>query len=418
MNPLVPQCVLSHQVVMPAQSRKVMVTITVPNPNPNRASTSSGLLRELKVALDTSGSTSDPSGPNNRKSKLTSMKDASIRLVDGVPGDIFVSVESFASQHARVMTTQTAASSRAEAKKLIQKLTSGGQTGITSALRQAALSKKPGYLTRALIETDGLFNLDSESKLMSMMKDPLCVPIWFVGIGADYNDQLLTELADAAPEGSVFIHVSDADELFDVTQDLLATMNSLGGYTNVKIKLTALNGVVPEYANKFVPGYHEVPIEPLGQWQVTSFDDSLDPNGQQLLVGLDMDSAALHAKFGGQGDIVVDVAKYEITYDEAGITATPIVGTLQVTITDNAANFNAAPVNQTVLNTMFTRMAHIATLNQNYGAAATLLTRAGNTSAAVVLQTMSTENASPLQVREAQNATRFAGREVLKTISS
>lgn len=415
-QPLQPVVDLSHKYLKPGPGRKVMVTCTIQNPRPTVQQ--SFLQRVLKALIDTSGSTSGRAGGSSNKSILQAVKDGLTSIVDRIFEDTWISLDTFAASHDRVVKTQTTLAARNEFKKALKGLSSRGSTGITDGLRRIAWSKQPGNLTRGFVFTDGMFNLDNTQDLLDIMQDhTLCVPVWFVGIGVTYDEDILTRLAEIGPPGSVFKHVSSADELEIVADELLATLDSLGGYTGVSVKFSPMNGVSVDFANRFVPGFSEISVNPTQTWHVDALDDSLDPRGQQILVGFDIPADVLYQQYGGRGDVVVEVAKYEITYMEDGVQAAPIEGVLSLTITDNESLIAANPPNQTVLNTMFTRVGHLKTLEGNFAEAATLMSRAGHTAVAVQLNTM-VSGGNELHGREVRNLTRFAGREALKTIQS
>jgi hypothetical protein len=200
-----------------------------------------------------------------------------------------------------------------------------------------------------------------------LVSGPNAAPVWVLGIGRDYDDHFLSELARRGKPGSFYSHAKDAAELTRLFADYAARLASSGSVTKVDLALSGLNGTTIRNAWRLIPDQQALTVD-LGGQRTTYAMDTLDLYGQQILVEFEVPAQNM-----GLG--VVDIAEYTVSY----LNPTPQrdYSTVSVTITNDEAA--AAPVNQTVMGTMYTvRGTMMATMGQ-VADAQTMFTRAANT---------------------------------------
>ncbi|MCG5219811.1 YfbK domain-containing protein [Streptosporangium soli] len=175
----------------------------------------------LTFVVDVSGSMAEPG-------RLDLVRDALHTLVDQLaPGDQ-VSIVSF-SDEARLVAPMTPATSRAALHEAIDSLSVEQSTNLSAGLvagyQEAAKSYRRIATNRVILLSDGLANtgetnwqaiLDQVSEHAAKQITLLCV-----GVGREYGDELMEQLADNGDGAAVY--VSSQDEARKVFVDQLAT---------------------------------------------------------------------------------------------------------------------------------------------------------------------------------------------------
>ncbi|GAA3807942.1 VWA domain-containing protein [Sphaerisporangium flaviroseum] len=159
----------------------------------------------LTFVVDVSGSMGDPG-------RLDLVRDALHTLVDQLgPGDQ-VSIVSFSDQ-ARLRVSMTPASERRELHATVDALGTEGSTnleaGLVTGYEEAARAFRPVATNRVILLSDGLANtgdttwqgiLDRVEEQAGRQITLLCV-----GVGRDYGDALMEQLADNGDGAAVYV---------------------------------------------------------------------------------------------------------------------------------------------------------------------------------------------------------------------
>ena len=178
----------------------------------------------LTFVIDTSGSMGDPG-------KLDLVKDALHTLVDELRPTDSVAIVTFNSS-SHVLQSMTPVTRRAELHNAIDRLAAGGHTNLESGLvtgyQVARDGFRPGATNRVVLLSDGLANTgDTQaSPLLSQVRAAADKQITLlgVGVGNDYGDALMEQLADHG-DGFV-VYVSDQQRARSVfVQQLPATLS-------------------------------------------------------------------------------------------------------------------------------------------------------------------------------------------------
>ncbi|MFD8561948.1 YfbK domain-containing protein [Streptosporangium canum] len=175
----------------------------------------------LTFVVDVSGSMGEPG-------RLDLVREALHKLVDQLgPGDQ-VSIVAFSTQ-ARLILSMTPATGRDQLHAAIDRLgvedSTNLETGLTAGYAEAARAFRPAATNRVILLSDGLANtgdtswqgiLDRVAESAGRQITLLCV-----GVGRDYGDQLMEQLADNGDGAAVY--VSSVDDARKVFVEQLAT---------------------------------------------------------------------------------------------------------------------------------------------------------------------------------------------------
>lgn len=179
---------------------------------------------DVAVVMDTSGSMAE-------RGKIGYARRAAEHVVRGLgDGDLF-SLVTFADRAAVIVPPATIADADALARR-IGAIDEGGGTNLFDGLEtggRAVASSRRGHLGRVILLSDGNANagvvdpVRMRDAVAALARDGITVST--IGLGLDYNDALLSSLADAG--GGTYDFVDDPAELVAVFDDELSRSASL-----------------------------------------------------------------------------------------------------------------------------------------------------------------------------------------------
>ncbi|MEV4292890.1 von Willebrand factor type A domain-containing protein [Nonomuraea bangladeshensis] len=177
----------------------------------------------LTFVVDVSGSMAEPGRLDLVKSSLRTL------LGQLAPGDQ-VSIVAF-SDEAEVLASMTPLTARAELSAAVDRLDVEGGTNLESGLvagyQEAAKAFRPAATNRVILLSDGLANQGETAwqGILAQAKEYAArqVTLLTVGVGREYGDTLMEQLADNGDGMAVYVSSQqDADKLF--TTQLTATI--------------------------------------------------------------------------------------------------------------------------------------------------------------------------------------------------
>ncbi|MEZ7132068.1 von Willebrand factor type A domain-containing protein [Nonomuraea sp. AD125B] len=177
----------------------------------------------LTFVVDVSGSMAEPGRLDLVKSSLRTLLDQL------APGDQ-VSIVAF-SDEAEVLASMTPLTARAELSAAVDRLDVEGGTNLESGLvagyQEAAKAFRPAATNRVILLSDGLANQGETAwqGILAQAKEYAArqVTLLTVGVGREYGDTLMEQLADNGDGMAVYVSSQqDADKLF--TTQLTATI--------------------------------------------------------------------------------------------------------------------------------------------------------------------------------------------------
>ncbi len=195
-------------------------------------------LMNLALVLDRSGSMGGQ--------KLTYAKEAALYAVHSLLPEDRVAVVAYDDQ-VQVLVPSTLAAERSVIAARIRGLRPGGSTalhaGWLEGATQVAAFQEPGRINRVILLSDGLANVgETDPTVIASQVRGLAqrgVSTSTLGVGLDYNEDLMTAMADAG-EGNYHFIESPADLPRIFTQELAGLAGTLG--TQVRLHLTPAAG--------------------------------------------------------------------------------------------------------------------------------------------------------------------------------
>lgn len=238
---------------------------------------------DLRLVLDHSGSMSSPARSGQRGDKLTLLKEAVIEMIGHLePGDR-LQVVAFDDQAESLFDDVIRGDRDLErARKAVKKLQVGGGTNLDRGLALAcADAPLPDRVNRLVVVTDG--ETYGEEDCTRLAFDSRGTSTWLVyGIGVDYNDHFLDQLAQA--NGGQFVHLSDLDA---ATAAFVREVKVMGevALTNLVASVEPVPGIELAKADRIVPQFLPVAIA-TPQFLSVDLGDVDRARGQKLLLQL------------------------------------------------------------------------------------------------------------------------------------
>ncbi len=198
----------------------------------------------LTFVIDVSGSMGEPG-------KLDVVKQALHTMVDQLrPGDS-LAIVTF-SQTARVLRPMTPVSRRADLHAAVDDLSAGGSTNLEDGLVQGYQVARDGFrrgaTNRVVLLSDGLANVGdtAAAPILDRVREEAAkqITLFGVGVGSDYGDTLMEQLADHGDGSVVYVsEVAQARRAF--VEQLPATLPVRA--LDAKVQVTFDPGTVAGY---------------------------------------------------------------------------------------------------------------------------------------------------------------------------
>ena len=234
----------------------------------------------ISLVLDKSGSMEG--------AKIKSLRQAAKNAIDLLEADDHVSIIAFSDQ-VYTIAPSTPAADKDALKKKIDRIRDGGGTAMSGGMRRGMTeldkSLAPDRLNRMLLLTDGQTFGDEEQcvELGTEMGQKEIV-IQALGLGEDWNEDLLDQVAEASGGEADFIET--ADEISDYFQAAVKRMQATI-VQNALLVLRLTNGVVPRQVWRVVPIIENLGYQPLSDEDVQVKLGEVDKDqGSALLVEL------------------------------------------------------------------------------------------------------------------------------------
>ncbi len=316
--------------------------------------------------------------------KMDNLKEAVGYVVDHLSDDDLVSVTIFDDQVQTLITNQPA-NNREKIKSELAKVIPRGGTQISDGLREGMAEIRKGYakdrVNRILLLTDGQ-TWDDEDTCLKLADEAGMqgIAITSIGIGEEWNEKLLLQLAERSHGNSHWIQ--NPISILDAFQEEMKGMQSVVA-VNLKVTTHLSRGVRPVKVYITTPMIADVSKKAVSGSNVVADLGSLDgKRGQRMLI-----EARVQAQKTGK----FRFGQVEITYDipSQGVKRRSVKADMFVTFaadTSVATNVNAEVMNLVEKVTAFrlqTRAlteaeeGNIAAATQKLQAAATVLLNLG-----------------------------------------
>jgi len=253
----------------------------------------------LALVLDHSGSMAG--------AKLEKARQAAGVVLDQLgPDDIFSLV--VYDDEVEVIIPPQRVKDREEMKREIARIRNGGSTALYAGVEKGAAQLRKYFdrekVNRIVLLSDGLANVgpSSPSALANLGKELRGegFGVSTVGLGDDYNEDLMTALAEASHAN--YYYVKDAEKLPGIFREELGTVKNAVA-RNVKVTITLPDGVKP----KCVLGEDDLTFH--GQTLTIPLAELFGSQTRRFLIACD--APASDAK-------EIELAHVELSYDDSG----------------------------------------------------------------------------------------------------
>ena len=252
----------------------------------------------LSLVLDRSGSMAG--------AKLEKAKQAASVAVDQLSSEDIFSLVIYDNE-ASVLIPPRKVEDKEQLKRQIATIETGGSTALYAGVEKGAAQLRKyldsAKVNRVILLSDGLANVGPSSpgdlsKLgQELRKEGLSVST--VGLGDDYNEDLMTALAESAQAN--YYYVKDAEKLPEIFVEELGTVQSIAA-RNVSLKISLPDGVKP----RGVLGEDELTFQ--GQSITIPLAEFSSSQARRFLISCE-------APTGDDDEIAL--ARVELTYDDA-----------------------------------------------------------------------------------------------------
>ena len=289
----------------------------------------------LVLVLDRSGSMAG--------SKIADLRQAASLTLDRLGPDDLVSIVVF-DDSVDVLATARPAADRAALLAEIARIDERGGTqmslGLRAGLEQAQAGLGPDRVSRLVLLTDGeTWDDEDRCRELAQTAAQMGVPITALGLGDEWNQALLTDLADLS--GGNWEFIDTPDRILEAFRQVVVTMQRTL-VTNAALILRLIKDVRPVAVWRVQPLIDRLSARAIGERDVQVTLGDLQSEGQSVLIELSLPRRA-------PGDY--RLAQAEVSYDVPG------GGAGRKTTADIVVSFVADPaaavaVNGAVMNTV------------------------------------------------------------------
>jgi len=234
----------------------------------------------LAMVLDKSGSMEGE--------KISNLRKAAKNVINMLDDEDYVAISAFSDRVFKIAPSQLAAD-KSTLETLVDSIRDGGGTAMSSGMEQG-LKELEKYLSedrtsRMLLLTDGqTFGDEDECRKLGAEMGGKGIVIQALGLGDDWNEDLLDEVAEASGGSADFIETPE--EIADFFQDAVQRMQATV-VQNADLILRLVNGVVPRQVWRVTPMIENLGYRPLSDEDVQVTLGEMDKDeGISLLVEL------------------------------------------------------------------------------------------------------------------------------------
>ena len=189
----------------------------------------------------------DKSGSMEAENKLENVKKAALFVVDNLNKSDYFSLVTY-DTHVNTPIASNLVSNKESLKLLIKNITSGSSTNLSGGMMegyaQVTLNFQNGYVNRVLLLTDGLANTGitdpNQLKKIVTEKNRRSYTLSTFGVGSDFNEDLLTTIAEFG--GANYYFIESPDKIAEIFSNELQGLLSVVAQ-NVILEVELMPGV-------------------------------------------------------------------------------------------------------------------------------------------------------------------------------
>lgn len=264
----------------------------------------------FSLVLDRSGSMSGE--------KIRNLREAVKLAIDQMTPQDYVSIISF-HEKADLVVANQAVTSPGDLRRKVDKIDAGGGTSISEGMKLGLqeLRKKLGQdrVSRMLLLTDGQ-TFGDEQKCIDLAaaagKDGIAVSA--LGLGDDWNDKLLDQIASNSGPGGVSDQIEQPDQILQTFQQTVRQMQGTV-VKNAMLTLRMIQGVTPRQVWQVLPLISNLGHHPISERDVQVNVGDIDKDtGKQLLIELVLPPRQPGSYRIAQTEVSYDVPLANLTY--------------------------------------------------------------------------------------------------------
>jgi Ca-activated chloride channel family protein len=295
----------------------------------------------LALVLDVSGSMYEEDGTG--RSRLSRIQDAAISAIQKLKPEDSLAIVAFA-HNSQVVLPATSLADKARIEDVIRKVDMfdvdpGGTAmdqGIEMGLSEVEKAVGPGKLSQLVVLTDGETSGEQRCRQLAEEAGQKKIRFNVIGVGTEWNQSLIKDLARLAQGDWGYIDVNDAsaaDRVFAQQFESLAAV----GFLNVEMHLRAMKDIKIKRVRQVVPDIKEIPTtEPEERHLVAALGTLERDNATRYILDLSLPK---------RPDGKFRIADLEITFDlGTGKRETTGVVPLEVTYTSAGQGYVNAEV--------------------------------------------------------------------------
>jgi Ca-activated chloride channel family protein len=222
------------------------------------------LALNLALVLDVSGSMYEEDGTGT--SRLKRLQDAARTAIQKLKPEDTLSIVAFAHDH-QVVLPATSLSDRAKIERTIDEIDRnqvdpGGTAmnlGIQAGMEEIEKHRGPGRLSQLVVLTDGETSGEQDCKAQAAQAAQKKVRFNVIGVGTEWNQNLIKELARLAEGDWGYIDVNDASAAERVFVEQFETL-AAAGFLNVEMRLRAMKDIKIKRVRQVVPDIKDLPL--------------------------------------------------------------------------------------------------------------------------------------------------------------
>lgn len=264
----------------------------------------------FSLVLDRSGSMSGE--------KIRNLRDAVKLAIDQMTPQDYVSIISFHEKADLVVASQ-AVTNPGDLRRKVDKIDAGGGTSISEGMKLGLqeLRKKVGHdrVSRMLLLTDGQTFSDDQKCIdlaAAAGKDGIAVSA--LGLGDDWNDKLLDQIASNSGQGGVSDQIERPDQILQTFQQTVRQMQGTV-VKNAMLTLRMIQGVTPRQVWQVLPLISNLGHHPISERDVqVNLGDIDKDTGKQLLIELVLPPRQPGSYRIAQAEVSYDVPLAKLSY--------------------------------------------------------------------------------------------------------
>jgi Ca-activated chloride channel family protein len=258
----------------------------------------------LSLVLDKSGSM--------QGIKIQNLREAAKLVVDRLGSQDTISIVAFSDRKYLIAESQ-AVSDKQDLKKKIDRIRDGGGTAISGGMGQglAELDKAlgPDRISRMLLLTDGqTFGDEKACKKLGKKAGDAAIVVNALGLGDDWNEELLDDIAEAS--GGVADFIDSPDKIVGFFEQAVQSMQDTV-VQNAQMVLRLANGVTPRQVWQVLPMISNLGYRPLSDRDVQVTLGELEKGQPRSLL--------VELLVGPRPAGTYRIAQTEVSYDVPGL---------------------------------------------------------------------------------------------------